>query len=452
MRQLVVICESTHAEEVLRNVQTFCHPALEKFVSVIPVDVGASGPFRKETDILLGIVRDDRPGTSEPPLVCYTRPAGTVLKLRELARAFDFEIDQETLARLTKRQSGDRSPVPIQSRLNQCGLSLRGGAVELMQHWSHSSIDRIAVDQWLAQFGTLGAQFKWIGEQILASVEMVAHAELGELFNELDIPLSSALCINRDVRKTAKSGDVISNLLTKRHPGTTIYAAPADAIDQDGVSELAIFEDGLWSGTEALGVIESLLGLRDPSKLKTPALKRPEVFGEVAVVFAYGVATDYGAALVRRFLREKGLSNVQIRAAKTITVASPAVLAQLESGEVDFSKLRETGPSGALNPHIFARLLERGFDPEKLSMARDFCAVVGEQLLTHYLGEQQVLHGWSPWAPEKVARASLGMHGLGLTQAFSHSVPKASLPLLWRGGPVTYNGRTVDWVPLFRNS
>lgn len=452
MRQLVIICESTHSKSIAQNVKAFCHPALERFFSVIPVDIEAGGPFRKELDILLGIVRSDFPGTSESPLVCYTRPVGTALKLKELARALEFEIKLEALSRLTKQKNGDGSAVPIQSCLNQCGLSLRGGAVELLQHWSHSKIDRNAVDSWMAQFGSLGKEFKWIGEQILGSIDMVPAAELGELFNGLEIPSSSALCINRDPRKTAKSGDVISNLLTKRNPGAIIHASPAEAIYDHGASQLTVFEDGLWSGTEALGIIESLLGLRDPSKLKTPSLRSPQDLEGVEVVFAYGIATDYGTALVNRFLRDKGLTNVRVHSARILTVAAPSVIAQLENGEVDFSIVRETGPTGGLLPHVFSIFEGRGVDATLIRSATDFCKSIGEQLLTHYLGEQQILHGWSPWPVEKVIRASLGMHGLGLTQAFGHSIPKASLPLLWRGGPVTYNNRTIDWVPLFKNS
>ena len=188
MRQLVIICEASHAPRVERNAKRFCHPALLGFVSVIPVDIEMGDTFREERARLHALVSDDISGTSQPPLVCYTREAGSALKIRDLESFLDysFETKQESLARLIKDRNGDASSVPMQSRLNDCGLSLRSGAVEILQHWSHAKIDRNAVDAWLSQFGRLGKQYRWIGEEILASINLVQAAELGELFGQIE--------------------------------------------------------------------------------------------------------------------------------------------------------------------------------------------------------------------------------------------------------------------------
>lgn len=454
MRQLVIICESSHEQDIKRNAKAFCHPALQEFVSVIGVDLELGGPFKEERARLHTLVTNDVNGTSQPPLVCCTREAGAALKVKDLQRylEFSFEVKQETLARLAKARNGDASSVPMQSRLNECGLSLRSGAVELLQHWSHAKIDRNSVDMWLNQFGKLGKQYKWIGEEILASVSLVPAAELGELFNRIPVLDSTALCINRDPRKTAKSGDVISNLLTKRHNGRVIHTSPAEAIDEHDASNIIVFEDGLWSGTEALGIIESMLGERPAGKLKTPCLKNPDQLQKVELVLAYGVATDYGAALVSRFLQDKGLKSVRVEAANIIKVAPADVLEELRSGSVDFSSWRESGPAIDLLPHVFTSFSSRGIEEAQIQIAKQFCATVGGQLFELYIQEQKALHGWTAWPPEKMRRASLGMHGLGMTHAFGHSVPKASLPLLWRGGRIFLDHHAVDWVPLFKNS
>lgn len=452
MRQLVIVCESSHAHLVEGVVKAFCHPALEAFVSVIAVDVGAEGAFKSDRDRLVAIANNNLPGTSQPPLVCHTREAGVAVRLKNLAAVYEFDTKQQTLSQLTKARNGEASAVPIQSRLNECGLSLRGGAVELLQHWSHARIDRNAVDAWLNQFGQLGKEYAWIGEAILASISLVPAAELGELFGQIALPPGTAICINRDPRTTAKSGDVISNLLTKRHNGATIHASPADAIENHGATSIVVFEDGLWSGTEALGIIESLLGSREPHRLKTRSLKDPAQLADVEIVFAYGVATDYGTAMVEHYLREKGLSTVRIEAARKIEVAPADVLEKLKAGTANFNEWREKGPEGGINPHFFSSLAARGIGAVKIQAAKLFCAAVGRQLFEQYLAEQATLRKWDPWAADKLDRASLGMHGLGMTQAFAHSVPKATLPLLWRNGRVNFNNRTVDWVPLFKNS
>ena len=452
MRQLVIICESSHAHLVEGAVKTFCHPALARFVSVIAVDVGAGGPFKGELDRLISLARNDLEGTSQPPLVCHTREAGSALKVKNLATALGFDTKIESLSQLTKIQNGDNSPVPMQSRLNECGLSLRGGAVELLQHWSHAKVDRNGVDAWLNQFGQLGKAYAWIGEAILASISLVPAADLGELFGQIALPTGATICINRDPRTTAKSGDVISNLLTKRHNGVTIHTSPASAIEDHGARSVVVFEDGLWSGTEALGIIESLLGLREPHRMKTQSLKDSSLLANVDLVFAYGVATDYGAAMVEYFLRENGLRNVRIAAAHKIEVAPASVLEQLKSGSVNFDEWREKGPTGGIPPHVFATFAARGVSAAQIEEAKQFCAAIGTQLFEQYLLAQAAVRKWDPWPPEKIARASVGMHGLGMVHAFAHSVPKATLPLLWQGGKVTLNGRTVNWVPLFKNS
>lgn len=56
----------------------------------------------------------------------------------------------------------------------------------------------------------------------------------------------------------AKSGEVIAILLTKLF-GDIVYDSPPMAIKAMPLGKPAVFEDGLWSGTEAMGVVESLL-------------------------------------------------------------------------------------------------------------------------------------------------------------------------------------------------
>jgi hypothetical protein len=79
--------------------------------------------------------------------------------------------------------------------------------------------------------------------------------------------------------------------------------------------------------------------------------------------------------------------------------------------------------------------------------AEAFCGEVGQQLFQGYHDRKK----WD-WPKKRIETSRFGMHGLGLNLAFWHSVPKASLPLLWAGGEVKSHGSTVNWVPLFPNS
>ncbi|MNF76111.1 hypothetical protein D3C84_582130 [compost metagenome] len=96
--------------------------------------------------------------------------------------------------------------------------------------------------------------------------------------------------------------------------------------------------------------------------------------------------------------------------------------------------------------------LADGYTPEQCDYVREFCSSIGRQLWVNYCIRMGELKGWDMWADQKLDNCALGMHGLGLTHAFGHSVPKASLPLLWGSGPVQWNGKTINWSPLFKNA
>jgi hypothetical protein len=290
-----------------------------------------------------------------------------------------------------------------------------------------------------------------VPEAILGSTTLIEQNRLGDMLDSSWVR-TFAPCVNRDPRGPVKSGEIVANVLGKRSTGTKIYGAPAHAIE-DGVARIALFEDGLWSGTEAIGVFESLLGLRDDAKLKTPKLADPARLASTEVVLVYALATDYGEALVRRFLDEKGLRNVSISSHEKVQVCSKGLLERLASGPFDLDHIRHNGPEpDELAPFVHSVLAAHSPDATQLDQARDFVQAVGLQLLDHYLDGMRKSHGWDAWPMAKKIKASVGMHGLGLTHAFGHSVPKASIPLLWSGGEVTVGKRSVRWKPLFANA
>ena len=390
-------------------------------------------------------------GATNKPLLCTTQATAKAARLKQLASAFEYEIELETVARLSAAP-GSSGPPPLLRLLNQCGLSLRSASAHLLRHWAHGAIDRHAVDNWVEQFARLGP-YKWIGEAILADTRLIEQAALGDKFQVFKLESGVALAVVRDPRGGAKSGEIVQNLLGKRDGALKIHSSPKDAIELAGATKVAIFEDGLWSGTEAMGVIDSMLGERKPGTFKTDPLTDKASLNKVEITLAYGVATDYGKALLSRFLRDRGLDNIKIWNEENIEVCKPELLDRIVSPTFDLEAMRTVGPlQGELTIQVLARMAAQGHSPKEVAAAYAFMTEVGTQLLNHYLLFMQATKGWSGWPEEKRKAASMGMHGLGLTHAFGHSIPKAALPMLWGRGEVIVGNKKVQWKPLFPNA
>lgn len=80
---------------------------------------------------------------------------------------------------------------------------------------------------------------------------------------------------------------------------------------------------------------------------------------------------------------------------------------------------------------------------EPAAIALNFVRVIGCHLFAQYLQSQS-----EPWPEAKIERCAMGMFGMGLAFAFTHSVPKATIPLFWAGDKVKFQGRTINWIPL----
>jgi len=320
--------------------------------------------------------------------------------------------------------------------------------------WSHAKLDSHHIDLWAGQFLQLGAPPK-LPELILASLRFVSPADLGDLLGRAAPSGAHAPCVNYDDRTHGKSAEVIANLLTKHFSNRHIFKAPADAVAAGNI-ELCIYEDGLFTGTEAVGILESLLGERDPSRSKTKALDDRNAFSTLQIAMVYGLGTDYGVGIIQKSLKERGFVNVQVSCAESLRITPAELHAQLQIEELTVTELWETGPpEPGLNPAFleFAKGLG-SFTDSQLVQIEDFCKVVGRQLFLNYTHEMKRRSStYREWPAEKLDKCSWGMWGQGLTVAFGHSVPKASLPLLWGVGAVAYNGKVVsNWRPLFPNA
>ncbi|SEQ54973.1 hypothetical protein SAMN03159444_01916 [Pseudomonas sp. NFACC02] len=163
------------------------------------------------------------------------------------------------------------------------------------------------------------------------------------------------------------------------------------------------------------------------------------------LTLVYGIGTDYGQAMVRRYLADEGLGNIQIYCGKVPPVATQGLLGQIDDSGFDIGALRESGPAaGDITPYLETCLAS--LTPMQRNEAIAFCRSIGKQLLRNYLNTQVQTKGWDMWADERLEKCALGMHGLGLTHAFGHyrSQGDASSSLGARSGRVERQNDRLD--------
>lgn len=450
MRALIILCEPRHQAVIQAVVRKHAHALLApKMTAVIPFDSEAGRPQEGQA-ALFQALSPARVYQTAKALVVATREVSQRLKLAGLAAGGGFELLEQSASVLTRRE--ERSTSFLHAQINQCDLSVVGGASVILNHWTHGQVGHEQVLAWLEQFQRMGA-YGWIGKALLGHLDLMPPADLSQALANLRLDADEVICVNQDPRGNHKSASVLGNVLTKRHVGRKIYSNPAEAIEQHGAKRILLVEDGLWSGKESVGILDSLLGARKPERLKTPSLANPALLGTTAVRLIYVVGTDYGQAIVRRALRDRGLEHVQVECLQTIDVTDPALLAQLGDPSFNTATLFDRGPDAAmLRPHAFTALERHGMSAADLQRLVVFCKHVGHQLWGNYLLHMQQTQQWKAWDAQKHANSATGMHGLGLTHAFGHSVPKASLPLFWGAGPVEIGGKRLTWRPLLPNS
>lgn len=450
MRRLVIVCRPRDSAEIQARVCEYAHPGVVgAFVTIKVIDVDIVTAQDAALDILneSHSSRVPQGATNTQPFVAVTRDVGNYLKMGKSAHGIHYE---EHAASKLCRRAGKRDECLVENLLRTCGLTVVPAAAYMLRTYAHTDppIDASAINTWLGQFRKL--KVEKYGMAILRQIRLMEQSTLGTLLANAEIPDDAAICVNRDSTTSGKSEAVVSNLVLKRAVGGKVYDSPKDAVDA-GHKKVAIFEDGLWTATELIGVLQSMLGMR-PGREKTPALSDLSRIGELEFTLVFGVATDYGLACLRLFLREREISNIQAIAGETVTVTGGAdVSACFDASGTTTDQLRRLGPpDGLIKPAVF--LATALTAPQEAEM-KSFCTTVGRQLFDNYIQIMKSRRSdYKDWPPDKLDRCSLGMWSFGMAFSFAHSVPKASLPLLWAEGKVTWNGATIpNWRPLFPN-
>lgn len=291
----------------------------------------------------------------------------------------------------------------------------------------------VNLEAWLQQFSALG--YPRVGQKIAAQLRVVRTADLPNYaFAQKPadtLGIERANCYVQDDDEGG-SWSEIKSLLVHGFEKSTVMAirwnketATMDFPDV-AVDEFVIYEDGLWSGSEAVRRLKAIVA-------NPPA---------ATVVFRFGIVSDFGLRVVRQAIRSLGLSGkvrVDATTSETIGFLENDLAENLKIG----SSITPDEYFRALHDHV--RPLAFGIADDWTNEEMSFCERIGDQLAINWLT------GKAP--PEALAdRASLFALGAGRfasTVIFSRSVPKVCLPLLWLDGNVAHDKGSVQWRPLF---
>jgi len=341
----------------------------------------------------------------------------------------------------------------LRDHLHDLGLDWRSEMTARLNHYALGTVSEAEIDRWLGQFERLG-NHRAVGEHLLQLLDVLPLADLGESLSVDSDFYGADLVVGFNNDKWGKSWGTVSTLIRKKCASASLFPI-AEAIEKGGHPKiLRLVEDGLFSGTEMRAVFDSLRGSRPPGRSqKVPQLTDPSVLSRVSTQVHFGVVCDFGEAMLRRYMASNSLPNIQI----TVSAAARKVRVLYGTPDTLPSPDELADDEDLFRARLRSRVVPFAFqddsgwkDPSSRLRAKTFCENIGEQLWRSYIAKKNF--DMSAWPNERIRRCALGMEGLGLTFAFPHSIPKASLPVLWARGRVTLNGTSINWVPLLPNA
>lgn len=335
----------------------------------------------------------------------------------------------------------------LRPALQEIGADWRKNAEDTLGSWEYPEPNEAnqkdwyvtRVTQWLDQFERLGhKEARKIGEMLLRCLECLPRHQLIERFQSSD---TIQPCVMR--YENGKSADAIAGLLKKgvMHNKGTVHNFD-DLIRKATAPQgrIAIFEDGLFSGTEWGGIFESLMG-KSQQNPKCPPLNDTSVLQALPLEIHFAVATTIGIAWLKQKLESLNLHHVKLKAFETIEVLSPVGKQRLAAGTLfsDDGKIAKD----SISPRIFQDARWSG----DVAAAISLCEAVGRDLWQDYWKAKG-----KHVTDDNLDRVALGASNLGFALVFPFSVPKVTLPLFWCSGIVKGHSRNFRWTPLFPNA
>lgn len=444
--RIAVVCLLTSAPTVRRLI-SLQHPGWETRGEIVLVEIRDQW-------------RDILPAVAAEIEKAVPRSAGFVqiLVLDKIKYPDTFGIEGDDLRRVIRLAATGEFQKKLPEILRGVGLDWLTLAERELFRWHHGTVDKARITLWLRQFAQAGSN-EWIGRGLLRALNFWSEDRLISsvaLTREV-LETFERVCMHRE--QAGKSADVLSNLFTKRiKPFAPKFAGIEDfrAVIADPANKggrILFLEDGLFSGTETINLFRDLLGLDIPQgrNRKTQPLEDKSVIASRDITLLFPVATSFGVARVKDFLEQNNLTNINVTscAGGLLEVLTPAGTEAMKNGTILDPEIRNcpADPDGHfLRPPFEAQFIWK--NSEDAGRALVFCKEIGVQLFRQYLQDA----GYTDWHPQKIERCALGMYGLGLAFAFTHSIPKASLPLFWASGKIFYQNKIINWVPLFPNA
>lgn len=322
-----------------------------------------------------------------------------------------------------------------------------------LRSWHHGPISREYLKRWVRQFEKCGS-YEWVGKKLLRVLEFWTDTQLTEALkiNEEGLHGFDCISVNRD-KNIGKSADALASLVKKQLDSSHFAGINENVLDiraalQDGdIKKILFVEDCLITGNEMVRVLMALMGYEDRfGSSKANPLDDVTVLREKEIVLRFAVVTNGGVAYVNRFLRDMGLTNIRIdlNDVTQIDTHTPDGLSRLEADDLYDDEQCIIDIDQHIIRACFRPVDIWGSEEDAKRAMRD-CAAIGRQLYKLYVEKRA-----KPKTDRQIDEASLGVRGLSLAIAFSHSVPKETLPLFWMGGNIQVEGRKPLWIPLFQ--
>lgn len=318
----------------------------------------------------------------------------------------------------------------------------------LRNAWRHGEVDRNALDAWIEQFDKLDGA-AWIAEELLRRLDFWSEARVRKALriNKKGLAGIDCICVNQHA-EAGKSAGVIANLVKKQLAAPELNQLNMPLLDIrealiEGYKNVLYVEDCLITGNEMSRVLGGLTGVTDPAKAKAVKLPDAAMLTSAEIQLRVALTTNYALTFLERYLGENHMNNItiDIRTTDNLPILTPVGIQALKSDALCDEQDCLVHPDQYISPVAFTGWTNE----DKRQRAINFCSEVGYQLYQSYLQShnKEKPDAW-------IRQCALGVRQAALTTAFSHSIPKETLPLFWANGTIKWGRKNVLWTPLFQ--
>ncbi len=316
---------------------------------------------------------------------------------------------------------------------------LRSHGLDLVSYWTKQlssgewDMNRSHIESWISQFERLG-QHEWVAEGLLRNLDYWSWLRLTGAFGLTPSYLSNFDCIGFN-EKMGSSGHRIRSIVSKLLEQPDLRGIPtaslSQAVSNPGFRRILFIEDAMFTGTEMIQGFSELVNKTESHILRAKTID-----------LLFPICASLGKHRLDYFLRSNELSSVRIRHSDQgyLNVLTPEGVEAVREGMSWEANRPE------ILKHVVRPLFAEGFiwkTEDRLGRAISFCRSIGWQLTCPKADSRET-------AGPCCDHPALGTGGFGLALAYSHSIPRASLPLFWAEGPVEWEGKTLKWIPLFK--